>query len=154
MSNLYHLSSFTSHKKGDRIRRGHWGNNVKNSPMTFRQAAREMIYEAVRVEKYPHRPSRLECIFLCPNLESAKQFAQEKKTGVFYEVKIMDSTAKQFIANWRMMAGPGHTYTGAIELAEEYWKGINVPSPQQELVIESDVRVIQRAEIRKQLSKR
>ncbi len=127
---------------------GHWGNKVKNSPITFKHAPREIIYEAVRVEKYPDKPSRLECIFLCPNLESARQFAQVKKTGIFYEVTIINSKAIQFIANWRMMAGPSHTLTDAIEWAEEYWKGVNVPPPQQEVVIESDVLVIQRAGIR------
>lgn len=149
MPTLYYWTPFTSLRKGHIISKGHWGDGIKNSPLTHINATREIIYEEVRRKHFPDRPSRLESIFLCTNKESAKQFGGIRKNETLYEVEIIDKTAKQFIANWNMMASKDRStsYSDVITYAKDYWSGVDVPVKFQELVIESDVRVLKKTSI-------
>ena len=119
-----------------------------NTSVSPPNAAREIIYEEVRKEHYPYRPSRFDSIFLCPNLETAKLFGERhRKDATLYEVEIIDTAAKQFIANWNMMAPKTCSYSDVITYAHDYWKGIDVPTEFQEIVIESDVQIVRKMKI-------
>ena len=86
----------------------------------------EEIFEAVRKEFYPERPSRYDCVFLCENLEgfSGRSFCRfpAKDDGETYEVKLQGDF-KVFRANAEYFTEAVFRKDMAEEYAHEYWKG-------------------------------
>jgi len=157
----YHWDRLSGYKPGEIKPKGLWGKYILDRPLTATQAARELIYEQVRKENYQERPSRLNCVFMCANEESAKLFGQSQQKSMersrgqgffdrtLYEVEIVDKTAKKFIANWDRMAQKQSNYACVIAYAEDYWRASDVPLQLQELVIESDIKILKKARLTK-----
>ena len=63
-----------------------------------------MIFENVRLRDYPDRPSRFESMFLCPNLQSARNFVNQprRQYDLLYEVEIIDPSARRFETDWSL----------------------------------------------------
>ena len=137
---------FSSLKSGDIIKKGFWGRVILDRPKNSDHSLRELIYEEVRKEYYPEKPSRLNCVFLCPNKESAFKFGgANRKNHSLYAVEIIDEDAKRCTSNYDAM--PNMTissYEDVKNYAHDYWKGIDIPEDCKELLVESDVRVLQK----------
>ncbi len=147
-TNIYHWIRLTNLETGAIIPKGHWGDGLKRAPLRHDHRAREIIYERVRDEEYPDRPSRYESIFLCPNEDSARNFGRRNRASeVCYRVSIMDDDASYFIANWNMMPSKIADYAEVERCAREYWRGGHIPDNVQEIVVESDVRIIERVDL-------
>lgn len=57
------------------VQKGNWGriNNIKKiDNKSLPLLLEELIFEKVRLEKYPNRPSRFNSNFLCSNSDSAR----------------------------------------------------------------------------------
>lgn len=144
----YHWIRLTNLETGATIPRAHWGRGVLRAVLTHAQSARELIYEQIRRAEFPDRPSRLESIFLCGNIDSARNFGrQHRQNEVCYRVEVLDDNAPRFIANWNMMPPRTADQDEVIQCAREYWRGGFIPQHTQEIVVASDVRVIERVEL-------
>lgn len=91
MTNLMYHVSPTLLGVGSTIQKGNWGRIIKK--YTDKNANsilfREYILEMVRAEHHPHKPSRLDCIFLLPDIQSAWRYKQLMADwNVIYEVEI------------------------------------------------------------------
>lgn len=91
MTNLmYHVSPILL-GVGSTIQKGNWGRIIKkytdkNANSTL---FREYILEMVREEHHPEKPSRLDCIFLLPDLQSAWNYKRLMADwNIIYEVEI------------------------------------------------------------------
>jgi len=127
--------------------------NIGSNPAGF---VREIVFEQIRLQYYPDRPSRFDCNFLCPTLESAVCFLKEsgRRRDLLYEVELTDQNASRFETNWFLIKDPSNlTLDGVEMLAHAYWSPQTVP-PQhrerlhmdepeyRELLVMSDIRIV------------
>jgi len=145
MTTGFHWSIFTGYEPGQIIEKGHWGTAIHSKPIRHKQAAKEWLYEYIRKKEFQHRPSRLNCVFLCSNRDSADVFGKaNRKNHTLYEVEVCDDNAKIFSPNWDMQAQNAASLEEVFNCARDYWKALNVPPQLQETVVESNVQVIRR----------
>ena len=91
----------------------------------------EEIFEEVRKEKFPDRPSRLNCVYLCENLEGyeGKSFCSypARDDGETYEVELRGNynLFKTNSEYWTeaVMRGEREGEEGIRSWAEAYWGG-------------------------------
>jgi hypothetical protein len=119
--------------------------NQNSSPNLLR----ETIFERIRLEEYPNRPSRFRSIFVCSHLESAEEF---KKVGrrfdILYEVEPSDMSSNLFEADWSLITSPlNKTIIQVEEEARKYWGGSISHDNKKETIIDSDIRILRRIEI-------
>jgi hypothetical protein len=112
-----------------------------------------MIFENVRMQHYSELPSRLDCIFGCPSLDSMKEFVRFTGRGLdlIYEAEPVNSKAIQFETDWSLVKPLQNMSLGQAEgLAHEYWKGKSVREINPlnlEILISSDIRIINRVDL-------
>jgi hypothetical protein len=108
----------------------------------------EEIFEEVRKEKFPDRPSRLNSVFLCENLEgfAGGSFCTlpARRGGETYEVELR--------GNYNIFKTDSEYWTEAVWLegdeenarrwAEAYWKGSDRPSFAEILVSPPEAAII------------
>jgi len=141
----FHWTRFTGYEPGQTIEKGHWGTAIRSNPLRHKQAAKEWIYEYIRTNEFPDRPSRLNCVFFCPNQTSADTFGKASRVNhTLYEIKVIDESAKLLFPNWDMMGQAAASLEEVYSCARDYWKALNVPPQLREGVVESDVEVIRR----------
>jgi hypothetical protein len=131
---------------GSKVEPGNWGRMLKlyKPSMNVVNPYREQIYEKIRQQNFPNRPSRLECIFLCETEEEAKLF--KERTGrifdLIYKVRIVDTEKPIFRADWDKVKFADPDDTGALEKrAYEYWEGLNITRP--EILTLSSVEIVE-----------
>lgn len=148
MKKYYWLGSYPL-ASGSIVEPGNWGRiinlyNIQNAQSAF-VAAKEFIFENIRVETYPERPSRLSCLFLCEDLASAKDF-QEKNgriNDIIYEVEIVGKD-EVFRTDWSILnkCNENPKVSNIKELAEKYWKGVEIENP--EALTNSSIKIIKK----------
>jgi hypothetical protein len=124
---------FTSNKllkSGTRLRRG--------TPEGSRMDA-EKLADEVRKEKFPSRPSRLKSVFVAPDFEAARKWANTFKTRYIYKVKTSGKSFKTDGTYWTEIAFK--TYEGKLDMArswaESYWEGTSSGGFLPELLVKS-----------------
>lgn len=84
----------------------------------------ELIFESIRIEKYPHLPSRLNCIFLCEKNEVKKWYLAIsgglKTTPPIYEFEI---NGKKHKADQRWLDQDILPHEKYIQAWYKYWNG-------------------------------
>ncbi len=84
----------------------------------------ELIFENIRVEKYPHLPSRLNCIFLCEKNEVTKWYPaisdDFKTTPPIYEFAV---NGKEHKADQRWLDQDILPHGNYIQAGQKYWAG-------------------------------
>lgn len=106
----------------------------------------EEIFEEVRLEKYPSRPSRLNCVYLCENIKgfSGKSFCSypARYGGETYKVELRgDYNLFRANAEYFTEATFASDEENIRAWAEEYWKGDHITflevlvSPPQSAII-------------------
>jgi len=154
MSKYYWLSSHLF-DEGSRIHPGHYGRVVSSYVLGVLQpfgrdaqrlpsALREFVFETIRLQQYPDRPSRLESFFLCETADAATTFLREqghlRHHEYLYEVEILDADAAIFKADWEdCEIRPGETIRQIIDKAKRYWAGAR--SDKAEILVTSPIRV-------------
>ena len=107
----------------------------------------ELLFEQVRQQFYPHRPSRLQSFFATSSHESAKALPLSSPSPVtyIYEVDEIDA-GSSFVANMALLNTVGH---GGLMLsrAHNYWSGLegDIP-PTWEILIPRRVNVVRQVE--------
>ncbi len=75
---------------GSIIEPGNFGRIIRSQGESHPLYRREMEYEAMRLQMYPDRPSRFECLFCFPTLEEAeicRRHINGYQNSVLYEVE-------------------------------------------------------------------
>lgn len=126
----YHLTACLL-APGAIILPGNWGRmlNLYATPIEDAHAAelllKETIFEMVREQGFPTRPSRMHSLFCCPTLEGARHFqeTQCRRFDLIYEVELKSENI--FFASWNHVNLPSDKNFLALqsyeELAKAYW---------------------------------
>ncbi|WP_426615355.1 DUF2441 domain-containing protein [Bradyrhizobium sp. McL0616] len=148
----YYLASL-SLEPGSIIRPGNWGRIIERyeTPSAVRQTfgnlntvARELLFEMVRLETFPDRPSRLRAAFCCPALADM-QFYRAKIDPhgfqIIYEVELLEPDQPTHIAPLAMVDfAEGSLFLSETSArAQRYWTGH--PDGPQEIVTLSPLKI-------------
>jgi len=108
----------------------------------------EEIFEEVRKEKFPDRPSRLNCVYICENLEGYEggSFCSypARDGGETYEVELRGNYKifKTDSEYWTEAVWQGEDEENIRRYAEAYWEGSDMPTFAEILVSPPEAAVI------------
>ncbi len=68
-----------AYNTGDVVQPGNWGSLVQSTPNHY-WLRMEQQFEAIRIKINPQLPSRLECAFICEDLEVIKLLKSKRQT--------------------------------------------------------------------------
>jgi hypothetical protein len=131
------------------IQPGNWGRIINcykanQAPVQAWIMARELAFEVVRTESYPHLPSRLSCCFAFDSLDHANQYASEfSPWNSLYEVELVNPSAPIHRGAFNLINHPPATVEYlpvAIASARAYWAGERIEVP--EILTESPLRIL------------
>ena len=135
---------------GSIIEPGNFGRIIRQQGQAHALFRREMIYEAVRQGCFPHRPSRLECLFCFPTLEEAalcRAHINGYADSVLHEVKTEETDL--FVAD--MNNGIQHYALEHFNFntIAYYWNGwARSPDPEaailREVLLRGPVQIVRR----------
>lgn len=116
---FYHLSGAML-TNGSIIEPGNWGRVVRSWGWQHTHALREMALEQARVERFPHRPSRLESAFVFLTVEEARAFRASPgfQTHLLYRVSLLDPSANSHITDSRLCGPQGALRPNWVDV---YW---------------------------------
>jgi hypothetical protein len=131
---------------GSVVRPGNWGRIIRtytpqSSPNPW-LLTRELIYEMVRIQSFPQKPSRFDCLFLCLNECDLTEFrtTTNRHLDLGYEVELVNPQAQNHLGDWTL---PNMQNTDNLTVFENranlYWQGNNIVK--QELVTLSPIRI-------------
>jgi hypothetical protein len=168
----YHLCSYPL-REGSIVEKGNWGRIIQKNP-NFQQLSknlrinsrfssgvifvdprdqyiiRELIFERVRKEEFPHAPSRLNCIFVCKTCDGAKSFKSEqgRNLDLIYEVEPTDVNSRMLETDWSLINSiinkPLHEIE---ENARKYWCGVIQNPDKKELLWDCGVRILHNVDV-------
>jgi len=146
MSQKYYYCYSLPLEVGSIIRPGNWGRILRtytpqSSPNHW-LLTRELAYELVRVQNFPNKPSRFECIYVCLNEADLNEFrnSTNRHLDLGYEVELVDSDAPSHIGDWALANMQNTDNLSTFESrASLYWQGKNVEK--QELITLSSIRI-------------
>ena len=132
---------------GSVINAGNWGRILRTYSQQANSNAwvliRELIFEFVRREHFPAKPSRFESLFLCTTEAGLTTFRVNtgRHLDLGYEVELVDPDAPIHLGDWGAVsvqpAANMQTYEAC---AQAYWQGTDVVKP--ELVTTSPIRIV------------
>lgn len=99
--------------------RGHWGSLLMLS--------RELVFENVRLRKFPHKPSRFDSVYACPSLSDLDAYIADlptrKRLYEFkYEVEMVNPNLPSHIGDYTVCYWKsGTTYAALEKIAEDWW---------------------------------
>jgi len=145
----YYWASSTLLGDGSTVTPGNWGRMIKQyrvdvfgNPWLL---VREYIFEDIRRQSYSNKPSRFNCLFLCKDIDSMKEFinSNNKVTDIIYEVEILDDSQLTFEFDWKgVNLSRGESVIELESKAHNYWKAENINST--EVLTESSIRIIKK----------
>ena len=109
----------------------------------------ELVYEIVRRELFPTKPSRFHCLFLCTSEDGLLDFraAYGRARDIGYEVELVNPQAQSHLGDWTLPNVRSTDDVAAIARhALLYWRGISVANPQ--LATLSPIRIARRLQRR------
>jgi len=157
MSQPYYYACSYPLVPGSVVEKGNWGRicRVESLSANLPRLLKEMIFENVRLKEFPHRPSRFDCNFICPNLLSLRRFrehtSKNRPFDLFYEVEPTDMNARRLETDWSLVDQAGalmsqaSTNVAAVEkIARRYWNPEGIAEDLKEVLFESDIKIIRR----------
>jgi hypothetical protein len=119
---LYHCSRDVL-QVGDVIEPGNWGKVILQHGRSHNSWFREVILEAIRLQVYPHKPSRLYSTFSCETLESIKFYKdRHMPNGNIYQVNLVDADCAFHRGDFNAVE-PMQSYpANMIQIAKLYWE--------------------------------
>lgn len=132
---------------GSVVNPGNWGRILRlytpqNSPNPW-ILTRELIFELVRVRSFAAKPSRFECLFVCPTEAALADFRINagRALDLGYEVELVDTGAPGHLGDWGAAnIQPTANFSVYENNAHAYWQGASIAKP--ELATMSPIRVI------------
>ena len=139
LENYYHFASCKL-APGSVVLPGNWGRMLRkcNYPAPNSQyfgnpwvLARELLFDIIRMNHFPDRPSRLECAFCCPSIEDARAYQNGSGVDPFcmsllHRVELVDPSLPGHTAfikctNW---PSPNTSFLNVLQQqAKAYWAG-------------------------------
>ena len=108
---------------------GIWGEKIHKHviKLDYPQFIKEEIFEDVRRKLFMHAPSRYDCVYLFPDIISARFYrASWKRYKAFiYETNIIDGS--QYIVDMSFLNCNGGHYADIKKQAEKYWSKLHHP---------------------------
>lgn len=123
------------------IEKGNWGRICRLE----KERPVENTFERIRQQEFPDRPSRFECVFLCPTLENARFFISEtkRKFDLIYEVELVDSDSEILETDWTLVnTRLLDTEAKQENAARKYWNPEHIEERRKEILANSAVRII------------
>ncbi len=104
---------------------GLYGQKIRNPQFrasNYFQYIKEEIFEEVRAIKFPTAPSRLNSVFICPDLIAAKFYRSNwnKYKSYIYEIEVLEG--EPFIVDMDLLNCNGFEYGIMKSCAEKYWQ--------------------------------
>jgi len=161
----YHVSPIHL-ENGSIIKKGNWGRVIKlymgncNGLILFR----ERVFEEVRTNHFPEKPSRLDVIFLLFSHDDAIRYLtvdnEACRTSLIYKVRICDTESAFHIGNFNKVTvqPPLCHFDNMNGLAHNYWNGAGLldllpvfntklntflPTTTTELLVQSDIQIVE-----------
>lgn len=123
------------------VEKGNWGRICKLE----KDRPLEITFERIRQQEFPDRPSRFECVFLCPTLENARFFISttRRKFDLIYEIDLVDSNANIFETDWTIVHSTLlNTEAKREEAARKYWNPAHIDEQRKEILVNSAIRIL------------
>jgi hypothetical protein len=133
---------------GSVIDPGNWGRILRTYSQQSGNAwtlVRELVYELIRREHFPTKPSRFDCLFLCTSEAGLSEFRNRtgRRLDIGYEVELVDPQAVSHAGDWTLPNLQASNDVPSLEKrALQYWQGHNIVQP--ELATLSPIRIVQR----------
>lgn len=162
MSGFYYHVTPPLLSAGSVIENGNFGSILEKYSQGFGDMAllyREEVFEFMRKEQYPDKPSRFKSIFLLDGIENAVAYRDfNAKNQNIYKVKIIDSSKQIHKGCWCPPFPAGYYRQYCFDFAKMYWESkiemINIRLNDSdimpvsvlpvELIVESPVEVLER----------
>lgn len=146
MNNEYYYCCSLPLEPGSIIKPGNWGRIIKTytpqaSPNSW-LLVRELIFEKVRQENFPDKPSRFDSIFLCFSENDIKEFrnSNNRFLDVIYKVELVDQNRPTHTADYTLAnIQQNDNFSTFVEKAKKYWEGEEISKA--ELVTTSRIRI-------------
>jgi hypothetical protein len=107
---------------GSIIEPGNWGRIIRTMGWRHDLAIREMALENARVLRFPHRPSRLDSVFVFLTADEARNFRSRIQAfghHILYRVRLADPSAVSHITDNRFSGPQGALHH---DWADMYWR--------------------------------
>jgi len=104
---------------------------------------RELVYEAVRREQAPAKPSRFDGLFVCETESDLAEFRRtsNRRLDIGYEVELVDPSAPCHRGDWTLANFQPTDDLPTFEArAALYWQGAEIVKP--ELLTLSSIRIV------------
>ena len=105
-------------------------NQIKQLVSDYQLFAREILFEEVRKEFYPNKPSRQKCLWLIPNSPKLKESLNfwlkeiiSHNENTSFEILKLSCTGNVFLANSHLLPKYFGHFTKYKEEAHKYWNG-------------------------------
>lgn len=117
----------------------YWHDDVTNKDFIPYIPSIELVFEIIRIAKYPTLPSRFQSMFAFEKLEDALNFKSlySKEDCPIYIVE-----ANKYIKRDMNLLKIGFNISGGITLAEKYWSAQQSETPEWEILLELPVKII------------
>lgn len=123
-TDYYHLSGVVL-EPGSIIKAGNWGRSIRQAAWTHNFAIREIALEEALRLRFPHRPSRMDSVFVFVDVVEARNFRGRIPgfgAHILYRVSLVDPTPLSHVADTRL-AGPAGRLRP--DWADLYWADFN-----------------------------
>ena len=151
MTEYYYYCCSLPLGNGSIVQPGNWGRmlklyrtNIDNSWILVK----ELIFEQVRRELYPTKPSRFNSIHLCKDEAQIKEFklSTNRFCDLVYKVELIDAETPKHIGDWKLMdLQNGDNYSAIETKAKLYWDGKDVVKP--EVLAISQIKILEKIEV-------
>lgn len=139
---LFHASGLL-YDVGDIIQPGNWGRVVLGAGTAHPLYFRELLFEEVRLQLAPAKPSRLRSLFALQTQQELATYQQANQVRHGYRIEIPDDTATHLadLAIFdRLFIPNGHNHVK--QALTDYWQGVEGAS--MELLAETPGEVVER----------
>lgn len=113
--------------------------------MHFCKYTRELIWESVRAENYPDKPSRQKCLWLSQGEKNMNYWkpkvGEGSTTQQVYRVEIEGTTHE---ASDEHLMNDNLPYQKALEMSHRYWKGDISNHEAREILFKGSMRIVER----------
>lgn len=141
-------------KAGDIIEPGNWGRIILSTGVSHPRWNREIILEAVRIQYFPAKPSRLSSTFCCDNRETIKCYkSAQNPSGIIYEVEHTDLRFPYHKGDFNAVEPVPRRPENMMQIASLYWQYALKTSVAEwpgvecsEIVSQSPIRIINKIE--------
>jgi hypothetical protein len=98
---------------------------IFNDSKYYSMLLKEYVFEDIRINEFPNKPSRKKCIFLAPQSLNLKHYAKKMNFGeelVYLEIQPLNDSKIHF-ANIGLLNCDTLAHEIKVKNAREYWQG-------------------------------